>query len=40
MQGVRSDGSYYMRPTHRYGFNLFQGVGEQATRQKLYKQDN
>lgn len=34
-EGLRPDGSYYIRPTHRYGANVFQGVGEQTFKQKL-----
>ncbi len=36
-EGFRSDGSYYLLPAYprRYGMNVFQGVGEEAARQKL-----
>ena len=36
-EGFRSDGSYYLLPIYprRYGMTVFQGVGEEAARQKL-----
>lgn len=33
-EGFRSDGTYYLLPTGRYGLNVFRGIGEEAARQK------
>ena len=35
-EGIRADGSYYLRPAYpcRYGLNVFHGVGEETARQK------
>lgn len=38
-EGFRSDGSYYLRPTHRYGRNVYRGIGEEAARRKLLQSE-